>query len=108
LVKQNQKYDIRVIYAAYNALPEGEKRVYEKKAQELISAKMEDFLQACNLYEIPSLTVPKSHMLYLRDVKKEPITNAMMGEFKQQPKEVQLLYREKFKQLKKEKEAEFL
>jgi hypothetical protein len=108
LVKQNKRYSYRSVSDIYHALSEGEKRVYEKKAQELISAKMEASRQAYTLYKIPNLTVSKSHILYLRDVKKEEITNEMLGEFKQQPKEVQLSYKNKFKQLKEEKEAELM
>jgi hypothetical protein len=44
----------------------------------------------------------------LQDVKNEPITKEMLGELKRQQKEVQLSYKNKFKQLKEEKEAELL
>jgi hypothetical protein len=100
--------NFRQVSDIYHSLPEGEKLVYDKKMRELVRAKLEASRQARTLYEIPSLTVSKSHILYLHDVKKKHITKEMLGEFKQQPKEVQLSYKNKFKRLKEEKEAELL
>jgi len=49
------------------------------------------------------MTVPRPNVIYLREVKQEPITKAMLGELKQQPDDIKKLYKEKFRQLKEKK-----
>lgn len=71
--------------------------------EEDLNKKLKRNMEAKRKYEIPSTTVPQTHILYLQEVKDTVITRDMFGEYKQQPEYIKKIYIDKYKALKEQK-----